>query len=60
MIPANKIIHSLVGIDTINASLPSVGAVALVILSMILTFIGGLIPARKASKKDPVTALRTE
>lgn len=60
LIPANKIIHSLVGIDTINASLPSVGAVALVILSMILTFIGGLIPARKASKKDPVTALRTE
>lgn len=60
LIPANKIIHSLVGIDTINASLPPVSAVALVILSMILTFIGGLIPARKASKKDPVTALRTE
>lgn len=60
LIPANKIIHSLVGIDNINASLPPVSAVALVILSMILTFIGGLIPARKASKKDPVTALRTE
>lgn len=60
LIPANKIIHSLVGIDTINASLPPVSAVALVILSVILTFIGGLIPARKASKKDPVTALRTE
>ena len=35
-------------------------AITLVILSVILTIIGGLIPAKAASKKDPVIALRTE
>lgn len=35
-------------------------AVILIILSIILTLIGGIIPARVASKKDPVIALRTE
>ena len=36
------------------------GAIILVILSVVLTFIGGLIPVKKASRKDPVLALRTE
>lgn len=44
----------------VNAALPPVSAVVLIILSMVLTFIGGLIPAKNAAKKDPVTALRTE
>ena len=44
----------------INAILPITGAILLVILSIILTVIGGLIPAKKASKQDPVIALRTE
>lgn len=35
-------------------------AVILIILSIILTLIGGIIPARAASKKNPVIALRTE
>ncbi len=59
-IPINAIIHALTGIPTINAVLPWVGGVALVLISMFLTFIAGLIPSRLAAKKDPVEALRTE
>ena len=58
IIPINLIIHS---INTdITAVLPFTGATVLVILSVILTLIGGLIPSKKAAKQDPVTALRTE
>ena len=46
--------------DTVNASLPIPSAIILIILSLILTIIGGFIPSKKAAKKDPVTALRTE
>ncbi len=60
IIPINAIIHSLSGINDINAILPWKGALFLVILSMILTVISGLIPAKKAAKKDPVAALRSE
>ncbi len=59
-LPINAIIHALSGIDTINAVLPWVGGVALVLISMLLTFIAGLIPSKIAAKKDPVEALRTE
>ncbi len=58
--PINFVIHKVTGNTSINAVLPAVAAVVLVILSVILTFIGGLIPARKAAKQDPVIALRTE
>ena len=58
LIPTNLIIHS---INTdITAVLPFNAAVILVVLSVILTLIGGLIPSRQAAKKDPVLALRTE
>ena len=58
LIPINLIIHS---INTdITAVLPFTGGIILVILSVILTLIGGLIPSKAAAKKDPVTALRTE
>ena len=60
LIPANAIIHKLTDIETINASLPPMPAVILIILSIVLTLIGGLIPSKKAAKKDPVTALRSE
>ncbi len=60
LIPANALIHHLTGINTINAVLPPVAAIILIILSVILTLIGGLIPSKKAAKKDPVTALRSE
>ena len=59
-IPINIIVHDLTGINSLNASLPAAGAVALVIISVLLTFIAGLIPSGLAAKKDPVEALRTE
>lgn len=58
-IPINSIIFSLTGVE-INVSLPAVAGIILVAISMILTIIAGLIPAKMASKKDPVIALRTE
>ena len=42
------------------AALPWQGAVILIAISMVLTFIAGLIPAGLAAKKDPVVALRSE
>ncbi|MDE5587204.1 MAG: FtsX-like permease family protein, partial [Bacilli bacterium] len=58
-IPANKIIENLSGLANV-AKLNIVHAVVLVAISVGLTVIGGYIPARVASKKDPVEALRTE
>lgn len=58
-IPINIIIKSLAGLVNV-AALPIAGAIILVTISVCLTFISGLIPARIASKKDPVTALRSE
>lgn len=55
----NKLIFELTD-TTVNASLPFTEAVALVTISVFLTVIAGLIPAKIASKKDPVVALRTE
>ena len=60
LIPGNAVIHSLLESQDINAVLPPMAAVVLVALSMVLTLIGGLIPSRKAAKKDPVTALRMD
>ena len=58
-IPINMIIKSIVGISNIS-KLPTVGAIILVVISVGLTMIAGLIPARFAAKRDPVEALRTE
>lgn len=58
-IPINSIIYSLSGV-AVKASLPVVAAIALVLISMMLTVVAGLVPARIAAKKDPVEALRTE
>ena len=58
-IPINVLIKHLSGINHI-ASLPVIGAIVLIIISVTLTLIAGLIPARMASKKDPVVALRSE
>lgn len=60
LIPGNALIHHLAGTDEINAVLPVIPAVILILLSVILTLLGGLLPSRKAAKSDPVTALRTE
>ena len=58
-IPINAIIHHLAGLTGV-AKLPLYGGIILVIISVLLTMIGGLIPSRVASKKDPVEALRSE
>ena len=60
LIPANAIIHALAESTAMSATLPVVGAIILVILSVLLTVIGGLVPSKKAAKMDPVTALRSE
>ena len=58
-IPINAVIHSITGVS-VNAVVPTNAGIILVIISMFLTIIAGLIPAKMASKKDPVEALRTE
>ncbi|MBQ8726403.1 MAG: ABC transporter ATP-binding protein/permease [Clostridia bacterium] len=58
-IPISLLIYTLSGIHNV-ASLPLIGGIALVIISMALTLIAGIIPASIASKQDPVVALRTE
>ena len=60
LIPSNAIIHSLMGTTDVNATIPIVAGIVLVVISVLLTLIGGLIPAKKAAKKDPVIALRSE
>ena len=60
LIPGNALIHFLAGTNEVSAVLPAVPAVILIVLSVVLTLLGGLIPSKKAAKSDPVTALRTE
>ncbi|MDO5108846.1 MAG: ABC transporter ATP-binding protein/permease [Erysipelotrichaceae bacterium] len=60
LVPINAVIHNLTDNYAINAFLPAANAVILVIISVILTLIGGLIPSRQAAQKDPVIALRSE
>ncbi len=58
-IQINIIIKNITNISNIS-KLPIIGGIVLIIISIILTLIGGLIPAKIASKKDPVEALRVE
>lgn len=58
-LPINAIIKNLANISDAS-KLPLAGAIILIIISVVLTSIAGLLPARVASKKDPVEALRTE
>ena len=59
-IPVTLILRAVTDIPSITAALPWAGGVALVIISMVLTFVAGLFPAGVASRKDPVIALRSE
>ena len=58
-IPVNAVVYELFDVPTV-ALLPWQAAVALVAISVLLTFLAGLIPASSASRKDPVEALRSE
>ena len=59
-IPINAILHSVTGIENLNAILPVNVAAVLVLISVGLTLFAGIIPSRSAAKKDPVVALRSE
>jgi putative ABC transport system permease protein len=58
-IPINIVIKAIVGISNIS-KLPFAGGTILVVISVVLTMIAGLIPAKFAAKRDPVEALRSE
>ena len=62
LIPGNMVIHYIAEQHnvTMSAVLPVVPAIVLVVLCIVLTMFGGLIPSKKAAKSDPVTALRTD
>ena len=58
-IPLNNLLENLLG-EGVQASLSISSSFVLVVLSVVLSFIAGLIPSRQAAKKDPVDALRSE
>ena len=60
LIPTNSIIAAISNGANVRAILPFNAGVILVVLSIILTLIGGIIPSKKAAKEDPVLALRSE
>ena len=60
LLPGNELIYHLTKNPDIVAQLPVASALVLIGLSVILTLIGGFIPAKQAAKKDPVIALRSE
>ena len=59
LIPGNMLIRHFTDAN-VRAALPFSSAVSLVLLSVILTLIGGILPSRKAARSDPVAALRSE
>lgn len=60
LIPINTIIENISGLVGLKAQLPLTSSIILITISVLITIIGGLLPAKKAAKKDPVIALRTE
>ena len=59
-IPITSVIRNLLGVSELSASLTVTAAMLLILLSVAITVIAGWIPSRRAAKKDPVAALRTE
>lgn len=60
ILPINSIIQKVSGINDITAQLSVSAALILIVISIVITMLGGLFPAKSAAKKDPVVALRTE
>ena len=58
--PINAVLHQLIENTDVTVFLPPAAGGILVLISVFITMLGGMIPARKAAKKDPVIALRTE
>ena len=56
----NAVLNAVTNVENLRAALNPFSALSLVLLSILLTVLGGLIPSKAASKKDPVEALRTE
>ncbi|MBQ1692601.1 MAG: ABC transporter permease, partial [Erysipelotrichaceae bacterium] len=56
----NRIIHNVANNQDVNAVLPKEAAIALILISIVLTILAGFIPSKKAAKQDPVIALRSE
>ena len=59
-IPINAILQSLLDASALTVSLPMTYGGLLILLSILITMLGGLLPAKNAAKKNPVAALRTE
>ncbi len=60
LVPINSVIVKFSGLLDLRAQLPLNASFILILISIVITVIGGLLPARNAAKKDPVIALRTE
>ena len=60
LIPTNQVIAIISEGSNVKAILPPIAGIILIVLSTILTLIGGIIPSKKAAKEDPVLALRSE
>lgn len=60
LVPTNIILRNVTDQQSLNAYLPLMSGAVLVLLSIILTSIGGMLPSRGAAKQDPVIALRSE
>ena len=60
LIPGNMLIRKVSSSASVTAVLPLQAAAVLILLAIVLTILGGFIPAKSASKSDPVKALRSE
>ena len=60
LFPINVIIENVSGLTDLTAQLPLQSSIILIAISIVITILGGLLPAKKAAQKDHVIALRTE